>query len=131
MEQTNQEATAINNKAALSSSNKKVHKAIIVRCGLSGLGMAILLTQAGYDDFIILEKANDLGGTWRENTYTGAACDVPSTLYSYSFDRNNPGWKEAYIKQADLLEYQRFLALSVVWHSGQDCVRLACGECHV
>ena len=60
----------------------------IIGAGFSGLGAAIKLKQAGFDDFVILDRGQDFGGTWRDNTYPGAACDVPSQLYSYSFAKN-------------------------------------------
>ena len=60
----------------------------IVGSGFAGLGMAIRLKQAGIDDFVVLEQADDVGGTWRDNTYPGCACDVPSHLYSFSFAPN-------------------------------------------
>ena len=55
---------------------------VILGGGFSGLGMALELRRAGLRDFVLLEKASQLGGTWRENTYPGCACDVPSQLYS-------------------------------------------------
>jgi cation diffusion facilitator CzcD-associated flavoprotein CzcO len=81
----------------------------IIGAGFSGLGMAYYLKQAGFDDFVIYEKAADLGGTWRENTYPGAACDVPSHLYSYSFDPHYP-WSTAFGPQKEILDYLRQLA---------------------
>ena len=57
----------------------------IIGAGFGGLGAAIRLKQAGFDDFVVLEQADDVGGTWRDNTYPGCACDVPSHLYSFSF----------------------------------------------
>lgn len=75
-------------------------KVVIVGAGFGGLCMAIKLKEAGISDFIILEKGLDVGGTWRDNTYPGAACDVQSHLYSFSFEgnpdwsRRYPGWKE-------------------------------------
>lgn len=57
----------------------------IIGAGFGGIGMAIRLKQAGIRDFIVVEKAAELGGTWRDNTYPGAACDIPSRLYSFSF----------------------------------------------
>jgi cation diffusion facilitator CzcD-associated flavoprotein CzcO len=81
----------------------------IVGAGFSGLGMAILLKKAGIDSFVLLEKAGDLGGTWRENTYPGAACDIPSHLYSFSFEPN-PAWSRAYASQPEILEYLRHCA---------------------
>ncbi len=67
---------------------------VIVGAGFGGIGMGIALKKAGYHDFVILDKARDLGGTWRDNQYPGCACDVPSPLYSYSFELN-PDWPRA------------------------------------
>ncbi len=64
---------------------------IILGAGMSGILSAIKLQEAGFDNFAIYEKADRLGGTWRENTYAGICCDVPSHLYSYSF-APNPDW---------------------------------------
>jgi cation diffusion facilitator CzcD-associated flavoprotein CzcO len=61
---------------------------VIVGAGSGGIGMGIALKKAGYHDFVILDKDDDLGGTWRDNQYPGCACDVPSPLYSYSFELN-------------------------------------------
>ena len=63
----------------------------IVGTGFSGLGLAIRLKQRGMENFVIIERADDIGGTWRDNTYPGCACDVPSHLYSFSF-APNPNW---------------------------------------
>ena len=63
----------------------------IVGSGFGGLGAAIRLKREGIDDFVILERADDVGGTWRDNTYPGCACDVESHLYSLSF-APEPGW---------------------------------------
>ncbi len=78
--------------------------AVIVGAGFSGLCAGIQLKRAGIQDFVILEKADRVGGTWRENTYPGAACDIPSHLYSYSFEPN-AGWSRAYGGQAEILAY--------------------------
>ena len=80
-----------------------VHIAI-VGSGFSGLGMAIKLKQQGYDDFLVFEKANAIGGTWRDNTYPGCACDVPAHLYSFSFALN-PNWSRAYAPQPEIGVY--------------------------
>jgi cation diffusion facilitator CzcD-associated flavoprotein CzcO len=72
-----------------------IHDTIIVGAGFTGIGAAIKLAETGVDDFVILERADRVGGTWRDNTYPGAACDVPSLLYSYSFVKN-PSWSRAY-----------------------------------
>src|SRR5262249_46529515 len=69
-----------------------------------GVGMAIRLKQAGIDDFVILERAGSLGGTWRDNTYPGIACDVPAHLYSYSFEPN-PNWTRFFAPQQEILAY--------------------------
>jgi cation diffusion facilitator CzcD-associated flavoprotein CzcO len=63
----------------------------VIGAGMTGILMAIKLREAGIDDITILEKAHKLGGTWRENTYPGVACDVPSHMYTYTF-RRNPDW---------------------------------------
>ncbi|MBL8717834.1 MAG: NAD(P)/FAD-dependent oxidoreductase [Myxococcales bacterium] len=81
---------------------------LIVGSGFSGLGMAVRLKQAGVD-FTILEKADEVGGTWRDNHYPGAACDVPSHLYSFSFERW-PGWSRMYGPQREIFEYMRHCA---------------------
>ncbi len=78
----------------------------IVGAGFSGLGLAIRLKQHGIDDFVVLERAGDVGGTWRDNTYPGCACDVPSHLYSFSF-APNPNWSRHYSPQREILEYLR------------------------
>ncbi|MGK8558174.1 flavin-containing monooxygenase [Nocardia gipuzkoensis] len=82
---------------------------VIVGSGFSGIGLVIKLRQAGFDDLVILERADDLGGTWRANTYPGCACDVPSHLYSYSF-APNPDWSRTYGTQAEILAYIRAVA---------------------
>ena len=78
----------------------------IIGTGFSGLGMAIRLKQAGVDDFVVLERADDVGGTWRDNTYPGCQCDVPSHLYSFSF-APNPGWSRTYSRQPEIHAYLR------------------------
>ena len=87
----------------------KNYKTVIIGAGFSGICMGIKLKQAGFDDFIILEKAASLGGTWRENTYPGAECDIPSALYSYSFEHNS-AWKYKWSKQKQILQYQNDVA---------------------
>jgi cation diffusion facilitator CzcD-associated flavoprotein CzcO len=64
---------------------------VIIGTGFGGIGMAIALQRAGFHDFVILEQSEDLGGTWYDNQYPGCACDVPSPLYSYSFELNPLG----------------------------------------
>ncbi|WP_410654282.1 flavin-containing monooxygenase [Amycolatopsis sp. lyj-112] len=82
---------------------------VIVGTGFSGLGMAIQLRKEGREDFVILEKADDVGGTWRDNTYPGCACDIPSHMYSFSFEQN-PGWSRAYSPQPEIWRYMREVA---------------------
>src|SRR5690242_5037271 len=84
---------------------KHVHVAIL-GAGFSGLGMAIQLKKQGLHDFIVIEQASDIGGTWRDNTYPGCTCDVPSHLYSFSFALN-PDWSRFYSSQHEIWEYLR------------------------
>jgi cation diffusion facilitator CzcD-associated flavoprotein CzcO len=84
---------------------RHVHIAIL-GTGFSGLGMAIRLKQRSEHDFVVLEKSNDIGGTWRDNTYPGCACDIPSHLYSFSFALN-PHWSRAYAPQPEIWDYLR------------------------
>ncbi|GAB3406834.1 alpha/beta hydrolase fold domain-containing protein [Massilia agilis] len=79
-------------------------KAIIVGAGFGGIGMAIALKKAGLDSFVILEKSQDVGGVWRDNAYPGAACDVPSHLYSFSFEPN-PDWSRVFATQPEIHRY--------------------------
>jgi cation diffusion facilitator CzcD-associated flavoprotein CzcO len=80
-----------------------VHVAII-GAGFGGLGAGIRLREAGVADFVILERAGAVGGTWRDNTYPGCACDVPSHLYSFSF-APNPRWTRSFSGQAEIWRY--------------------------
>jgi cation diffusion facilitator CzcD-associated flavoprotein CzcO len=85
------------------------HRIAIVGSGFSGLGMAVRLKQEGIEDFVVLERAAELGGTWRENTYPGCACDVPSHLYSFSF-APNPEWSRTFSRQPEIWAYLRRVA---------------------
>ena len=76
---------------------------IVVGAGFAGIGAAIKLRQAGID-FLVLEKAAEIGGVWRDNTYPGCGCDVPSALYSYSF-APNPRWSQFFAKQSEIKDY--------------------------
>jgi cation diffusion facilitator CzcD-associated flavoprotein CzcO len=78
----------------------------IVGSGFAGLGMAIRLREAGVEDFVVLERADDVGGTWRDNSYPGCACDVPSHLYSFSF-APNPDWTSTFSPQPEIWGYLR------------------------
>jgi cation diffusion facilitator CzcD-associated flavoprotein CzcO len=83
--------------------------AIVIGAGFGGLAAAIKLKRAGFGRLVVLEKADRLGGTWRDNTYPGAACDVPSRLYSYSFALN-PNWSRAYSGQVEIQQYMEDVA---------------------
>jgi cation diffusion facilitator CzcD-associated flavoprotein CzcO/acetyl esterase/lipase len=87
-----------------------VLEALVKGAGFGGICMGAALRRAGVEDFLILEKGSDVGGVWRDNTYPGAACDVPSHLYSFSF-APNPNWSHTYARQAEIHAYLR------------DCVR--------
>jgi len=77
---------------------------LIIGAGFAGLGAAIRLQQQGINDVVILERAADVGGTWRDNSYPGAACDIPSNLYSYSFAQN-PEWSRGFSGSREILAY--------------------------
>jgi cation diffusion facilitator CzcD-associated flavoprotein CzcO len=82
------------------------HRVLIVGAGFAGLGMAIKLRREGELDFAVIERGSDVGGTWRDNTYPGCRCDVPSHLYSFSF-APNPNWSSTFSPQAEILDYLR------------------------
>ena len=134
------------------------HQVIILGGGFAGIGAAIKLREAGITDFVLLEKAAELGGVWRENTYPGCACDVPSALYSYSF-APNPKWSRVFAGQAEIKQYLQDIAdkhhvmkhvkfqheaLSAGWSDAESCwliqtshgefrarfVIMACGPMH-
>ncbi|MGW7406177.1 flavin-containing monooxygenase [Streptomyces sp. NPDC054833] len=99
---------------------------LIIGTGLSGIGAAVRLRQAGIHDLVLMEKADDLGGTWRDNTYPGCACDVPSALYSYSF-APNPEWTRAFAGQPEIRAYLGDTAarygITPLIHFGTEAVR--------
>ncbi|MEO9139165.1 MAG: NAD(P)/FAD-dependent oxidoreductase [Jatrophihabitans sp.] len=82
---------------------------IVIGSGFAGLGAAIRLSKDGREDFLVIERGSEVGGTWRDNTYPGAACDVPSHLYSYSFELN-PNWSRSFSPQAEIQDYLRGVA---------------------
>lgn len=84
----------------------KTTPTLIIGTGFSGLGLAIRLRMEGREDFVVLERGQDVGGTWRDNTYPGCACDIQSHLYSFSF-APNPNWSRAYSPQPEILDYLR------------------------
>ena len=83
----------------------------IVGAGFAGIGMAIALRRAGREDFVVLERAASLGGTWRDNTYPGVACDVPSHLYGFA-THPNPDWSGTYARGAEIHAYLEDVAAS-------------------
>jgi cation diffusion facilitator CzcD-associated flavoprotein CzcO len=96
-------------------------RVIIVGAGFGGIGLAIKLKQAGLNDFIILEKLESVGGVWHQNQYPGAACDVPSHLYSFSFEPR-ADWPDKFARQGDILDY---LVNCVRKHGLESHIRLA------
>ena len=94
-------AMEANNKT---NNDPNFYRVIVVGGGFAGVGATIKLKEAGIEDFILLEKAHEMGGVWRENTYPGCACDVPSALYSYSF-APNPAWSRVFAEQKEIKQY--------------------------
>jgi cation diffusion facilitator CzcD-associated flavoprotein CzcO len=89
--------------------NPRELRIVIIGAGMAGILTAIKLREAGYDDFVIYEKSNSVGGTWRENTYPGIACDVPAHMYTYSFEPN-PDWSSTYAPGPEIHEYFKSVA---------------------
>ncbi|MFC4373538.1 flavin-containing monooxygenase [Nocardia halotolerans] len=81
----------------------------VIGSGFGGLAAVIELKKQGFDDIVVFEKADEVGGVWRENTYPGAACDVPSPFYSYSFEPN-PRWPHRFSRQPAILDYIKHVA---------------------
>ncbi|MFQ3324857.1 MAG: cation diffusion facilitator CzcD-associated flavoprotein CzcO [Pseudomonadales bacterium] len=150
-------ASATSTSNIKASAKTPFHEVIIIGAGFAGIGAAIKLHQAGVD-YVLLEKTTEVGGVWRENTYPDCACDVPSTLYSYSF-APNPNWQRLFADQADIKAYshdtaQKFGIMDNIrfqhelnesrWNSEQQCwdlsssggqykarfVIMACGPMH-
>ena len=82
------------------------HRVAVIGAGFSGLGAAIRMRQVGIEDFVVLERADEVGGTWQANTYPGCQCDVASHLYSFSF-MPNPDWSRGYSEQPEIWDYLR------------------------
>jgi cation diffusion facilitator CzcD-associated flavoprotein CzcO len=87
------------------------YAALIVGAGFTGLGAAIRLAEADVNDITILERADRVGGTWRDTTYPGASCDIPSLLYSYSFVKN-PTWSRTYSPAPEICDHLEEMATS-------------------
>ncbi|MCS4297883.1 NAD(P)-binding domain-containing protein [Acinetobacter guillouiae] len=81
-----------------------IYDTIVVGAGISGIAAAYKMNQAGYNDYVVLEKASRVGGTWRDNNYPGCGCDVPSALYSFSFSPSHK-WSHLFAKQPEILSY--------------------------
>lgn len=94
--------------SAISNQDRQL-RIVIIGAGMAGILSAIKLREAGYDDFVIYEKADRLGGTWRENTYPGIACDVPAHLYTYSFEPN-PSWTQTFAPGDEIQAYFEHVA---------------------
>ena len=88
----------------------------VIGAGFAGIGMAMALQRAGRDDFVILERAASVGGTWRDNTYPGVACDVPSHLYGFA-DHPNPGWSGTYARGDEIRDYLEDLVESCLLYT--------------
>ena len=82
----------------------RIYDTIVIGAGISGLAAAHQMNERGYTDYVVLEKANRVGGTWRDNTYPGCGCDVPSALYSFSFAPSHK-WSHLFAKQPEILTY--------------------------
>lgn len=93
----------------MNHSLRNAFEIVIIGTGFAGIGMGARLKRAGKDDFVILERADDIGGTWRDNTYPGVACDVPSPLYSFSF-RLNPDWTRLFSPGPEIHAYMKMVA---------------------
>jgi cation diffusion facilitator CzcD-associated flavoprotein CzcO len=102
----NQQHTTLPEESPQEEHHVRHFRVAILGTGFSGLGMAIRLKQQGQEDFVVLERAADVGGTWRDNTYPGCACDIPSVLYSFSF-APNPHWSHLYPPQREIWDYLR------------------------
>jgi cation diffusion facilitator CzcD-associated flavoprotein CzcO len=102
-------------------------RVVVIGSGFGGLGAAHALREAGISDVTILERADTMGGVWRDNTYPGAACDVPSPLYSWSW-APNPEWGRRYSAQPEILDYLRHTAaadgLADLVHTGTEVTAL-------
>lgn len=83
---------------------EQIHKIIVVGAGLAGIAAAVKLEKAGITDFVVLEKSDRVGGTWRDNTYPGCGVDIPAPLYSFSFNPN-PAWHQNFARQPEILTY--------------------------
>ncbi|KAA0021226.1 flavin-containing monooxygenase [Antrihabitans cavernicola] len=88
----------------IADSGERVYHTVVIGAGLAGLAAAYKLDRAGFTDFVVLEKADRVGGTWRDNTYPGCGVDIPSPVYSFSFNPN-PDWAHNFASQPEILAY--------------------------
>src|SRR6516164_11210877 len=109
-------------KVAAQSAPATATPVLIIGCGFGGIALAIALKQAGLNAFIILERASDVGGVWRDNSYPGAACDVVSRLYSFSYDQDYE-WSTAFAPRDEIFAY---IQRCVARHGIRDHVRFGC-----
>jgi cation diffusion facilitator CzcD-associated flavoprotein CzcO len=89
---------------SIQTQNRQEFPIAIIGAGFAGIGTAIQLKKAGINSFTIFERADEIGGTWRDNTYPGAACDVPSHVYSFSFEQN-PNWSRSFAESWEIQDY--------------------------
>lgn len=101
---TQPKAKVRSNKAVVSVEPVHCYDTIVIGAGISGIAAAYKMQQEGYDDYIVLERAERVGGTWRDNNYPGCGCDVPSALYSFSFAPSHK-WSHLFAKQPEILSY--------------------------
>ncbi len=102
-------STSSTNERSQQTPRETHYPVVIIGAGFAGLAMSQQLKARGIDDFIILERAAEVGGTWRDNTYPGCACDVASDLYSLSFSLN-PSWTRTYGQQQEIFSYLKGVA---------------------
>jgi cation diffusion facilitator CzcD-associated flavoprotein CzcO len=105
------------NPATRAAINPTRYEIVIIGAGFGGIGMAIRLKRAGWHDFVVIEKADKVGGTWRDNTYPGCACDIPSLLYSLSFAPST-SWSRRYPARVRSMNIWRHVSI------GSDCYRI-------
>ena len=106
----------------MNSGNIREPRILIVGAGMSGIAMGVALRDAGYEDFEILEKGDDVGGVWNWNHYPGLSCDVPSQIYQYGF-RPKPDWKRVFATGDEIQQYHA----EVVEHYGlREKIRFNC-----
>ncbi|MHB1835584.1 MAG: flavin-containing monooxygenase, partial [Solirubrobacteraceae bacterium] len=91
------------------TSSRPDHEVVVVGAGFSGIGLSIALRRAGFDDHVLIEEGDEVGGTWQWNRYPGVAVDIPSFSYQFSFERRTT-WSRVYAPGKELLDYARHCA---------------------